>query len=91
MPGETRHTVFTIDTTGPGLVKLTELVHAFVAGSGIGGGLLTLFVRHTSCSLLVQENADPDVQTDLATFFRRLVPPARRSGERLDHPPRRGA
>jgi secondary thiamine-phosphate synthase enzyme len=76
MPGETRHTVFTIDTTGPGLVKLTELVHAFVAGSGIGGGLLTLFVRHTSCSLLVQENADPDVQTDLATFLRRLVPPA---------------
>ena len=40
-----------------------------------GAGLLTLFVRHTSCSLLVQENADPEVQTDLQNFFRRLVPP----------------
>jgi len=42
-------------------------------------GLLTLFVRHTSCSLLIQENADPEVQTDLRAFFDRLVPPS-------DHP-----
>ena len=38
--------------------------------------MVTVFVRHTSCSLLIQENADPDVQTDLAAYFRRLVPPA---------------
>ncbi|RZA06455.1 MAG: YjbQ family protein, partial [Proteobacteria bacterium] len=45
-----------------------------VIQSRIGTGLLTVFVRHTSCSLLIQENADPDVQTDLLGFFRRLVP-----------------
>jgi secondary thiamine-phosphate synthase enzyme len=39
-------------------------------------GLLTVFVRHTSCSLLIQENADPDVRADLRAFFRRLVPPS---------------
>ena len=44
--------------------------------AGEGDGLLTLFCQHTSCSLLVQENADPDVQRDLQAFFRRLVPPA---------------
>ena len=44
--------------------------------SGVETGLLTLFVRHTSCSLLIQENADPDVRRDLDAFFRRLVPPA---------------
>jgi len=42
----------------------------------LGDGLLTLFVRHTSCSLLIQENADPEVQTDLTEFFHRLVPPS---------------
>lgn len=45
-----------------------------MAQSGIVTGLLTVYVRHTSCSLLVQENADPDVQTDMMGFFRRLVP-----------------
>ena len=43
---------------------------------GQGDGLLTLMVRHTSCSLLIQENADPDVQTDLSAYFGRLVPPS---------------
>ena len=51
-------------------------VEAFVRSAGIEIGLLTLFVRHTSCSLLIQENADPDVRRDLDAFFRRLVPPA---------------
>ena len=46
----------------------------FVRDSGLREGLLTLFVQHTSCSLLVQENADPDVRRDLDEFFRRLVP-----------------
>lgn len=64
----------TIASRGPGLTEFTEAVRSFVAQSGIETGLLTLFCRHTSCSLLVQENADPDVQTDLQGFFQRLVP-----------------
>ncbi len=68
------HTTFTIPTRGPGLYEFTREVAAWVSGGG--EGLLTLFVRHTSCSLLIQENADPDVQRDLQAFFRRLVPPA---------------
>jgi secondary thiamine-phosphate synthase enzyme len=67
-------TVFNIRTTGPGLHEFTAEVVRFVRESGLREGLLTLFVQHTSCSLLVQENADPDVQRDLQEFFRRLVP-----------------
>lgn len=48
----------------------------FVGNAGLDIGLLTVFVRHTSCSLLIQENADPDVRHDLDAFFRRLVPSA---------------
>jgi len=47
-----------------------------VTSTGIDAGLLTLFIRHTSASLLIQENADPEVQTDLQAFFERLVPPS---------------
>ncbi|PWR03176.1 secondary thiamine-phosphate synthase [Meridianimarinicoccus roseus] len=65
-------TSFTIRTRGPGLYEFGRDVASWVSGTG----LLTLFVRHTSCSLLVQENADPDVQRDLQAFFRRLVPAA---------------
>lgn len=61
-----------IDTHGPGLTEITDRI----AGTLDGDGLLTLMVRHTSCSLLIQENADPDVQRDLKAFFARLVPPA---------------
>ena len=67
-------TVFSIPTSGPGLYELTADVVRFVRDSGLREGLLTLFVQHTSCSLLVQENADPDVRQDLQEFFRRLVP-----------------
>ena len=63
----------TIQTTGRGLVEITSQVRAALAASGITNGLLTLFVRHTSASLLVQENADPDVRGDLERFFARLV------------------
>lgn len=66
--------IIEIQTRGQGLVEFTRTAEAFVTQSGISTGLLTVFVRHTSCSLLVQENADPDVQTDLKQFFRRLVP-----------------
>lgn len=67
-------TTLTLDTIGPGLLEFTDAADAFVRGSGIDTGLLTVFVRHTSCSLLIQENADPDVRRDLDGFFRRLVP-----------------
>jgi secondary thiamine-phosphate synthase enzyme len=63
----------TVATRGRGLLEITDQVRAAVADSGIAGGVLTLFVRHTSASLLVQENADPDVQADLERFFTRLV------------------
>jgi secondary thiamine-phosphate synthase enzyme len=65
---------FTIETRGPGLYAFTGQVRGFVKEAGMGDGLLTLFVRHTSCSLLIQENADPDVRQDLQAFFRRLAP-----------------
>ena len=67
-------TTLTIATRGPGLYEFTDEAARFVRSSGAGEGLLTVFVRHTSASLLIQENADPDVQTDLNEFFRRLVP-----------------
>jgi len=69
-------TVLTVRTPGPGLHEFTNDVARFVRDSGIENGLLTLFVQHTSCSLCIQENADPDVRRDLEEFFRRLVPSA---------------
>lgn len=72
--------VLSISTHGPGLYPFTDQVQAFVRRAGVESGLLTLFVQHTSCSLLIQENADPDVRRDLETFFRRLVPHADRPG-----------
>ena len=63
-----------VETHGKGLVEITESVAAWVAGTGIRTGLLTLFCRHTSASLLIQENADPDVQADLAAYFERIAP-----------------
>jgi secondary thiamine-phosphate synthase enzyme len=67
-------TVLEIRTAGPGLYEFTADVERFVRRSGLAEGLLTLFVQHTSCSLCIQENADPDVRRDLVEFFRRLVP-----------------
>jgi secondary thiamine-phosphate synthase enzyme len=69
-------TVLTVRTAGPGLYEFTGDVVRFVRDSGVDEGLLTLFVQHTSCSLCIQENADPDVRRDLDEFFRRLVPAA---------------
>lgn len=66
-------TQFNIETRGPGLYEFTRQVQRWASGHDCG--LLTLFVQHTSCSLLIQENADPDVQGDLQAFFHRLVPP----------------
>ena len=64
--------VIGIETRGPGLYEFTDRVRPLAVGSGV----LTLFVRHTSCSLLIQENADPEVRDDLRDFFARLVPDA---------------
>ncbi|WP_138464978.1 secondary thiamine-phosphate synthase enzyme YjbQ [Poseidonocella sp. HB161398] len=66
---------FTVATRGPGLYEITGEVADWVAQSGTGDGLLTLMIRHTSASLLIQENADPEVRTDLRAFLERLVPP----------------
>ncbi len=64
---------FTVETNGPGLYDIS--VTAF-SGLPTLDGVLTVFLRHTSCSLLIQENADPDVRRDLDAFFRRFAPPS---------------
>jgi secondary thiamine-phosphate synthase enzyme len=64
----------TVATHGQGLYEVTGEVRHWLQGQGVGSGLLTLFVRHTSASLLVQENAAPEVRDDLNDFFRRIVP-----------------
>jgi secondary thiamine-phosphate synthase enzyme len=63
-----------IQTTGKSLCSITPKVQAVVAESGIETGLCSLFLRHTSASLIIQENADPDVLKDLANFLAKLVP-----------------
>ena len=64
----------TIQSGGKGLYEMTAEVSRFVGQAGISTGVLTVFCQHTSCSLLIQENADPDVQTDLQSFFARVAP-----------------
>jgi len=64
------HTV-SVSTHGPGLYEITDRLVDFLKGAG--DGLVTCFIRHTSASLLIQENADPDVQKDLQDFFARLA------------------
>ena len=63
-----------IASPGRGLVEITHLVRGAVSKSGLSEGLVHLFVHHTSASLIIQENADPDVRRDLDAFFARLVP-----------------
>jgi secondary thiamine-phosphate synthase enzyme len=63
-----------LTTRGRGLIEFTREVEKWIAQNKFQNGLLTLFLRHTSASLLIQENADPDVRRDLETFFARLVP-----------------
>jgi len=62
-----------IRCTGRGLYEITKQVGEWVHDSGIETGLLNLFIQHTSCSLLIQENADPEVQYDIERFFSRLI------------------
>lgn len=65
---------FRITTRGRGLYEFTEEIEDWIKQSGLKSGLLTLHLRHTSASLIIQENADPDVRRDLEKFFSRLVP-----------------
>lgn len=64
----------TIPTQGRGLYDFTAEVAAWLAQGKFRDGLVTLHLKHTSASLVIQENADPDVRTDLENFFKRLVP-----------------
>lgn len=66
------HNTFTLQTRGPGLYEFTDRLREWVRGEGV----LTLFIRHTSASLLIQENAAPEVRDDLLGFLHRLAPPA---------------
>lgn len=65
---------FTVDTRGRGTYEVTDEVRRIVRASGAARGLCTVFVHHTSASLLLNENADPEVRRDLERFFARLVP-----------------
>jgi secondary thiamine-phosphate synthase enzyme len=67
-----------VQTNGQGFTEITDDAARFVAAAGAKDGVLLLYLRHTSASLVIQENADPDVQTDLTTALERLVPPGQR-------------
>jgi secondary thiamine-phosphate synthase enzyme len=71
------HTILTVDTPGQGLHEFTPRVLAWVADQGVADGLLTLFLRHTSASLLVQENAAPAARRDLERYFAKVAPESR--------------
>ncbi|HEU4549016.1 MAG TPA: secondary thiamine-phosphate synthase enzyme YjbQ [Rhizomicrobium sp.] len=84
------HHTMSVSTNGPGLYEITDALVRFLRGSGVRDGLLTCFIRHTSASLVIQENADPDVQKDLADFFAHLAtsgPPFRHTAEGPDDMP----
>ena len=70
----TAHTILTIATKGKGLYSFTQQVSDWLRKQTIRHGSLLLFAQHTSCSLVIQENADPDVTLDMRDFFERLVP-----------------
>ncbi|BCA61693.1 hypothetical protein HMP09_0927 [Sphingomonas sp. HMP9] len=70
-------TILTIDTTRQGLVDVTQQIARWVRDQSLTEGLLTIFCRHTSASLLIQENAAPEVRTDLEAYFARIAPESR--------------
>jgi len=74
--------ILAIATQGKSLHLLNSQIHSIVQQSGVKTGLCTVFVRHTSASLIIQENADPDVLKDLESFFAQLVP---EDGDRYRH------
>jgi secondary thiamine-phosphate synthase enzyme len=82
---QSQHTL-TVETRGKGLVEITREVKNWLAGQKAATGLLTIYCRHTSASLLVQENADPDVQKDLKSFFEDIAPESRKYIHRTEGP-----
>ncbi len=74
MPLSVHTRELTVPTRGKGTYELTRELRAFVSSSGVREGQLTVFVRHTSASLVIMENADPEARTDLHAFFDHLVP-----------------
>ena len=78
-------TTIAVETRGRGLVEITRTLQTWVGASGFATGLLTLFIRHTSASLVVQENAAPEVRGDLDRFMARLVPDGDRGRELAQH------
>jgi secondary thiamine-phosphate synthase enzyme len=82
--------ILSTETNGPGLYEITRPVLDWCLQQGMGEGLLTLFIQHTSASLTIQENADPDVCHDLQEFFNRIAPqngPYRHTAEGPDDMP----
>ena len=73
-PMTARTATFTVRTHGKGTTEITREVAGIVAGSGVRNGTVTVFVRHTSASLVIMENADPSARRDLEKFFDKLVP-----------------
>lgn len=69
-----RYQTLELNTRGKGTVEITGLVRGMLESTGLTEGVLTLFVRHTSCSLVLMENADPPARRDLHEFLERLVP-----------------
>lgn len=65
---------FSINTSGKGTYEITDRIEAFVSENNIANGTVTIFVQHTSCSLIIMENADPTARRDLEKYFDRLVP-----------------
>jgi secondary thiamine-phosphate synthase enzyme len=80
------HHTITVSTRGPGLYEFTDEAVDFVQATKIESGLLTCFIRHTSASLVIQENADPDVQKDLRDFFAWLATSGPRSRHTTEGP-----
>ena len=74
MPDLMASATLVVETRGPGFTEITREAAAFLQEAKAGDGVLLAFVRHTSASLTIQENADPDVQTDLVTALNRLAP-----------------
>ncbi len=71
---QVQHDIIVVETRGKGTVEITGRVRDIHKASGISEGIVTVFVRHTSCSLVIMENADPSARRDLHEFFDRLVP-----------------
>ena len=69
-----QHHTITLLTNGKGTYSITDQVRAALSKSDVQQGVATIFVQHTSCSLVIMENADPDARTDLHEYFNRLVP-----------------